>query len=312
MGTSCVKPPDCATELGILELGTNSLKLHLVVPGEARPQALRTEWDLGLEVYSSGALSRASIDNALVLVRGLLRERAADPFRQLIFGIATGAFRDAENSAALMARLHDDLGVPVRILTTDQEALLLSEGSSRAVTERPGIAFDLGGGSLEIVYLGNGMTLRETVPVGAIKLYHVASLCGGSWDEQQARQLLDQLLVKALPFRVPTVHGTGGTVKAIAEVYGSEQIPYAEIVRMEEQGRLHGAPRALTPRRREIFLPGLLVVRRLLAHVGATALCLMRLDLGEILIDRLRPFEEALRGPLARDFFLEDPDIFRA
>lgn len=303
MGTSLAAGSGASSvTLGVLELGTNSLKLHLA--GEERPpgaaagiEAWRLEWDVGFEVYSSRLISEETIGQVLNQVQALLGEQGVDPTQKPLFGIATGAFRDAENTQSLMDRLRDEMGIPVRVLTMKEEASLLLEGASRLIPERPAMVFDLGGGSLERVFLGNnGFSIREALPLGAIRIHHDASLVSGAWDELTAKRWIQKALQTARPFRVPEVHGTGGTVKAIAQVAGGSPIAIEDLRRIERAVRRDGAPDVLSERRRQIFLPGLMVVRRLLEHVEARRLHHARVDLGGVLLGRLRPYGEALRS----------------
>src|SRR6185503_9722604 len=202
--------------LGVLELGTNSLKLHLSSADPDRFEPHRVEWDVGFEVYSSRSISRETIGLTIAQVQALFGEYGVEPAKGPVFGIATGAFRDAENTSAFLDRLYDGLGVPVRVLSVEEEASLLIEGAERLIPERPGMAFDLGGGSLEMVHLGgDGNSLRENLPLGAIRVFHLGTFASGNWDEGPAQQWIRKGFEKARAFRIPLVHGTGGTVKAL-------------------------------------------------------------------------------------------------
>src|SRR5262245_49685584 len=147
--TLIVRTRPLSGTLAVLELGTNSLKLHLSSSDPDHFEPHRMEWDVGFEVYSSRSISEETIVATIRQVQGLFGEHGVEPAKGPVFGIATGAFRDAENTSVLLDRLYDDLGVPVRVLRVEEEASLLIEGAQRLVGERPGMAFNLGGGSLE-------------------------------------------------------------------------------------------------------------------------------------------------------------------
>jgi exopolyphosphatase/pppGpp-phosphohydrolase len=199
------------------------------------------------------------------------------------------------------------------VLSVEEEASLLIGGAASLVEGRPGMVFDLGGGSLEMVYFGsNGSWLRDHLPLGALRIFRLASLASGEWDEEPARKWIEKCLQNALVFQLAAIHGTGGTVKAIAQVAGAGSVTLEEVRRIEARTRRDGAPRELSHRRRDIFLPGLMVVRRLLEHLGAGTLHYTRVDLGGVLLSRLRPFRGALRGPSGRSFLLQELDVFRS
>jgi len=298
--------------IGVLELGTNSLKLHLSLDEHDHSEPFRVEWDVGFEVYSTRYISEETIENVLSQSHDLLEKHGVDSSRAIVFGIATGVFRDAENTPTLLERLSKEEQIPVRILTAEEEASLLIEGASKLVLERPGMVFDLGGGHLELVYLGgNGSWLREELPLGAIQLHHLGLLASETWDEKSARQWIDTSFQHARVFKLPSIHGTGGTMKAIAQVAGTLSIPIERIQGIERDVRANGAPSILSKRRRELLLPGIMVVCRLAEHIGARTLHYTRVDLGEILLTRLQPFRGALRGPMSRSFLFHHLDIFR-
>src|SRR6266542_69037 len=97
---------------GVLELGTNSLKLHLSSGDPDRFEPHRVEWDVGFEVYSSRSISEETIVTAIAQVQALFGEHGVEPAKGPVFGIATGVFRDAENTSAFLDRLYDEVGVP--------------------------------------------------------------------------------------------------------------------------------------------------------------------------------------------------------
>ncbi|MBI4587068.1 MAG: hypothetical protein HY717_23910 [Planctomycetes bacterium] len=299
-----------ASTLGVLELGTNSLKLHLYSQELDRFEPFRLEWEVGFEVYSSGRFSEDTIDEVLDSVRGLLG-RCGVSERGDLFGIATGVFQDAENTDILLDRLNGDLAIPVRVLNGAEEARLLIHGFQIHVSQRPAVVFDLGGGRLEMVFLGAGQSyLHETVPLGVIQVNHLASFGSGSWQEEVAVRWIREHLRNAKSVNVDEVHGTGGTVKAISQVAGTSHLDLDILKAVEEVTRRLGAPKFLSPRRQAIFLPGVIIVRHILEHVGARVLHHQRVDLGEVFMERLCSCYKALGGGLKRAFMDHELEIF--
>ena len=174
------------------------------------------------------------------------------------------------------------------------------------------MVFDLGGGSLEMVYFGfDGSWIWKGLPLGAIRIHQLACLASGGWDDGPALRWVDKALQHARAFNLATIHGTGGTVKAIAQVAGRSAVSIEEIRAFERAVRAEGPPASLPDRRRTLFLPGLLVVRRLMERVGARMVRHIRVDLGEALLERLRPFRGALRGPACRSVLFQHLELFR-
>lgn len=295
--------------LGVLELGTNSLKLHL--SGAAETEPLRREWDVGFEVFRARRISEETIEEAIAQARAALERQGIDPAGTPVVGIATGAFREAENASDLLNALYQKTGIPVQVLSVEEEAHLLTEGVRDRILERPAMAFDLGGGALEVIHLGgNGGALRQNLRLGANWLYHLARFASGEWDERQAVKWIETVLLDARPFRMPAIHGTGGTVRAITQVAGTDSIDVESLRAIEERARKDGGPAELSPRRRLLFLPGVMIVRRLVEHVDARVLHYVPVDLGEVLLGLLRPFQGALQAPLGRSFLLQHLELF--
>ncbi len=294
---------ESGARLEVLELGTNSLKLHLYKEALGRFEPVRVEWDLGFEACSTLLISDKAMAAALTQTQKVLTEHEVRIPARSVYGIATGAFRQAENTHLLVDRMQKELGIRVWVLSGQDEASLLNEGAQNLIPTPPAMVFDLGGGSLDIVYFGNDrFWVPENLPLGVIHLHQMAARVSGEWDESEALRLIAAGLKDARSFRLPVIHGTGGTVKAIAQVANVSPIPLSEIRRLEEITRGKGAPFELSERRRELFLPGLLVVRNLMEHVGAGTLHYTRIDLGEVLLGRLLPIRGVLRGPLSRAF----------
>ncbi|MGH9360468.1 MAG: Ppx/GppA phosphatase family protein, partial [Thermoanaerobaculia bacterium] len=247
MGTALTTSARDTETIGVVELGTNSLKLHLHTDGGERCEPSRVEWDVGHQIDSTRGISKETIDGTMEQIGRLLRDHRADPSLDPIFSIATGAFRHAENTSALLDRLFRELGIPGRILTAEQEASLLAEGAGWKIRERPWMVFDLGGGALELVHMGaNGTLLREDFPLGAIHIYRLGSLSRGVWDHHEAERRIVHTLQKARSFQLPTIHGTGGTVKAITQVAGRQEVLAEGVRELEERTRTEGPPRGLS------------------------------------------------------------------
>ena len=120
----------------ILELGSQSLKLHYQSPRSGVFRKARFSWDLGHEVYSNGSISQKTLRTALETIYDL-RSRGFHP-RNLL-AIATGALRDARNRKVFIQQLEDKLGVEVRVISGQEEASLLAHGYLRSYKTLPAL-----------------------------------------------------------------------------------------------------------------------------------------------------------------------------
>jgi len=120
-------------------------------------------------VIARGALS----DDGMALALGALA-RFATIIREMgvdqIDAVATAAVRDASNGPTFVARAKG-AGLPVRLLSGEEEALAAGYGVISAIPDADGIVADLGGGSLELVRVQGGVVHdRVSLPLGILRV----------------------------------------------------------------------------------------------------------------------------------------------
>lgn len=296
--------------MAVLELGTNSLKLHLYRPEENRFWPYKREWEAGYDIWSVGSLSETGIEAILADVRELLDEHDLRDNEEL-FGVATGALAEAENNGVLVQRLGRECAIPIRVLTGNEEANLLIHGFAEHLDKRPSVILDLGGGRLRTVVVGESWNLTETLALGVIQVQQVGAFASEDWHQDTAeRYILEQLKnAHRGPF-LPDVYATGGTVKAISQVAGTPHLSLEILDEVEQSVRRNGVPDYLSARRRGIFMPGLLVLRHVLHHVGGERLHYHHFQLGDTLMEHLRPFYKTFGGKLRRAFIDREFELF--
>ncbi len=139
-----------------IDLGTNNCRLLI-----ARPQgdnnfvvvdAFSRVVRLGEGLAQTGRLSNEAMDRAL----GALHV-CADKLKRrnvhLARSVATEACRRAENGAEFIARVHEETGIRLDIISAKEEARLAVMGCHLLLEsgEGPAMVFDIGGGSTELV-----------------------------------------------------------------------------------------------------------------------------------------------------------------
>ena len=158
----------------VVDLGSNSVRL-VVFEGRGRnPVAIFNEkavLRLGRGLQTTGRLNDEAVAAALPVMHryyAIARAMHADPFEVL----ATAAVRDAANGAVFVAGLQDRMpGVPIRILSGEEEASLSADGVLCGIPQADGVLADIGGGSLEVVRLANGAASHaRTLALGVIRL----------------------------------------------------------------------------------------------------------------------------------------------
>ena len=85
--------------------------------------------------------------------------------------LATAAVRDASKGGDFAETLHQMFGLPVRVLSGEEEARLSALRVLWGAPRARGIIGDLGGGSLELVALKKRKTAQQaTMPLGPLRL----------------------------------------------------------------------------------------------------------------------------------------------
>jgi exopolyphosphatase/guanosine-5'-triphosphate,3'-diphosphate pyrophosphatase len=164
-----------------IDIGTNTVLLLVAERGENRAlvaleeRARVTRLGEGVDVarrFSAQALARtqACLDEYAEVVRNLGVDRVAV--------VGTSAMRDADGGEPLLAHIEASFGVPVRVISGQEEARLTFRGALAGLPIHDGAdvaVFDIGGGSTEVV-LGRlegdraAIEYAESFDVGSVRL----------------------------------------------------------------------------------------------------------------------------------------------
>lgn len=230
---------------GALDLGTNNCRLLVATPrdyGFRVVDAFSRIVRLGEGVGHSRRLSEAAMARAIEALKvcaGKLAEREVARARL----IATEACRAAENGPDFIARVREETGLSLDIVSRETEARLAVAGCASLVDPNASgvILFDIGGGSSELVWIdvagSNGQRRRMSdrirtwmsLPVGVVNVSerhggrHVTPDLFEAMVGEVAAMLAGFPEVEALDRAVAAgnVHmlGTSGTVTTLAGIH---------------------------------------------------------------------------------------------
>ena len=252
----------------VFELGAHSLKLHSLKGGSVH--TVKHSYCLGHEVYTTGRISETTTRKIVDVAR--------EHERRGTIAIATSAVRDAENRMSFVRQLQTTLQIAVRVLTGWEEASLLATGYLAQSSKLPVMVVDIGGGSLELVFLNRTQTLLwDSLPLGAIRLY-CRGLRNGSSDPTH---WIGTVFKKAAIVKSDEVYATGGTVAAIAKTLKRSTFSRRDLEALGRRVSTNGPPPELKPERARVFLPGLLLARKLLDFIGAERLNYLKISVGK-------------------------------
>ena len=224
-----------------LDLGTNNCRLLIARPSgehftviDAFSRVVR----LGEGLAATGRLSEAAMDRALGALH-ICADKLKRRNVHLARSVATEACRRADNGADFIARVREETGIALDIISAREEARLAVLGCHILLEdgEGPAVVFDIGGGSTELVLIEPGGPVPRildwlSVPWGVVSLTDGAPPPDGTLDGRVRRYAkMRQLVADAFaPFadRVAPVAvaeprvrllGTSGTVTTLASVH---------------------------------------------------------------------------------------------
>ena len=207
----------------VIGIGSNSVRSLLVQVDGSGFQRLRRDRE-GTRLFAGldeqGNLRRDSMDKTVAAVRRMALDAGKQGAERLeIF--ATSAARDAANGREFMAAVEEQAGVPLRIISGEEEAELSFLGASGAApADRCGM-IDIGGGSTEIA-VGSpaGLECIFSCQMGAVRLFRRLRI-DRKEDmkpvEVAAAEILNDHLKDYPELEIPeTWVGTGGTFTTLA------------------------------------------------------------------------------------------------
>ncbi len=218
-----------------IDIGSNSIRLLVaeVPTGQGWASPVETVaragevCRLGRGLHETGRIAADLEERAGEIVREFARRARSLGAVHVLAG-ATAALRSAANGRDVATHIESRSGIPVRILTGDEEARLVYRSvvlglGSRARASQS-VVFDLGGGSTEVV---SGVGLESgrwnSLPFGAVSL--TERLLPGDPPNGQvlamARERISLDIMHgcaSMPERTTMLAGVGGTVTVLASV----------------------------------------------------------------------------------------------
>ena len=156
----------------VIDIGSNTVRMVVYAGSRRTPFVWLNEKvtaKLGRDLATSGKLPGKAMDLALTgLARFAVILRDLDV--EDVQCVATAAVRDASNGAAFLDAVRA-LGLSPRLLTGEEEAKYSALGVIGAFPGAEGVVADLGGGSLELVAIGQGRCHHGvSLPLGTLRL----------------------------------------------------------------------------------------------------------------------------------------------
>lgn len=217
--------------VGAIDIGSNSIRLLVadVLPGDGAPLVTVARAGepcrLGRGLDTNGWVDGELADRAAGVCLGFVARARALGVRHIVAG-ATAALRGATDGGEVARRIGERIGIPVRILTGEEEARLVYasvvRGLGATASRNACVVFDLGGGSTEVVSgFGAEPGRWVSLPFGAVSLTE-RFIRSNPPEDNEMRDLTEEVRrhlmhdCALMPEAPPLFAGVGGTVTVLA------------------------------------------------------------------------------------------------
>jgi len=161
--------------LAVIDLGSNSFRLVVFMAGSGwwkRTDEIYEPVRIGEGLMASGRLGEEPMERALATLDVFAHFcRAAGLGEGAVDAVATSAIRDAQNADEFLERARTCLGLPIRVLSREQEARYGYLAAVNSTTLRDGSVLDLGGGSLQLVRVADRLIAASgSWPLGTVRM----------------------------------------------------------------------------------------------------------------------------------------------
>ena len=329
-------------KVACVDMGSNAIRFiaaefrgdkdHEVLLAERRPVRL------GHGVFLTGKLVEGAMDAAVQALGDFaarMEELGVEHYR----AVATSAVREAKNGAAFVARVAEETGLELELISGSEEARLVHLAVVNRINlhDEQWILVDLGGGSVEVSLVdANGILWSESHTMGSVRL--LEELAGSAQEPGRFQRLLGEYIAT---LKIPSAANqaapagfaaTGGNIESLAKLAG-EHLPsgvseltlarlrsmigtLARLSYHERVEQLH-----LREDRADVILPAAMVFERLAELCGADKITVPHVGIKEgvlyDLVDRLTQHrrQEASQArvvqagalTLGRRYFFDEP-----
>jgi exopolyphosphatase / guanosine-5'-triphosphate,3'-diphosphate pyrophosphatase len=141
--------------LAVIDLGSNSFRMVVFLAGEGwwkRTDEIYEPVRIGEGMASSGELGAEPMARALAMLDVFAQfAKASGLGEESVDAVATSAIRDATNAEDFLGEARKRSGLPIRVLSRDEEARYGYLAAVNSTTLADGFVLDLGGGSMQLV-----------------------------------------------------------------------------------------------------------------------------------------------------------------
>lgn len=223
-------PGMCSSRRAVIDIGTNSVKVLVADISERRVAAVWEESEqtrLGRGFYETHQLQAGAIEHTASAVARFVQRAKATGASDIRL-IATSAARDAVNKDDLLGAIQCACGMPLEVISGEQEAEWVFQGVStdQRFHGHTLMIVDVGGGSTEVVLGEQGhYSFRQSFPLGSVRLLEKLAPAGLDSCRTWLQDFFNREIAPAIELRLHKTDGkeiqlvgTGGTTSILARM----------------------------------------------------------------------------------------------
>jgi len=218
--------------LASIDVGSNTLRLFIAEPAVSAPirpiQVERRITRLGENFLPGKILQAPAMDRSIAALKEFVELMGLNGVLDYSAG-ATAVVREASNGGHFLDQVQRQTGLAVRLLSGSEEARLSLLGVASVISNKESsmVIFDIGGGSTELVWKGEGdisSAESSSLPLGVVHLTEIFLPADPPGHEPclQLRRHVSSVLAE-LPFYKNFYDafwvGTAGTVTTLASMW---------------------------------------------------------------------------------------------
>lgn len=299
-------------KLASIDIGTNSMRLLIAdynnkfIGREKFVDITR----IGRGVDQQGLISEEAMERNLRSLKNFV-DKAREQACEEIFIMGTSALRDSKNREDFVQRAKKETGLPVDIISGEEEALLGFYGVSADLQEEGHVLIvDIGGGSTEFI-LGEkkqGILFTKSENIGSVRLSEKFVASDPPAPEELEtmshfiRRTIQETVALIRTYPIKKLIGIGGTATSVSsmvqqlEIYDSDKVHQSLIFQEEIESLFQETIRktlqermqipGLQPERADVIIAGMNILRVIMDSLSMREIVISEYDNLEGLIYR--------------------------
>jgi len=206
-----------AQRLACIDIGSNAIKYRQYRIATEKTKNFaeldtfkRISVRLGTDAFKFKKISSKTEQKLLESIIKL-KDKADKRNVKIICGVATSAMRTVSNGHKICKKIKKTTDIEIIILSGNEEAQLLNFFNYKDFKKEETLVIDIGGGSTEIFYRGNGKNLAKSFPLGAVRILEKK-------DSPKHWNNLKEWLTKIPSENIKNIVGVGGNARLINEI----------------------------------------------------------------------------------------------